>query len=925
MQKWQNGLIGLVMASALAIGLVCITQSFGRVSVARLSRLLVPESKLRYRLGGSSNTLTVDPVLAYSTFLGGPSQGIGSEVVQGANVMFVDGSGNVYVAGVTNSANFPVTSGVVQVDNSEYRQRGFLAKINPSGQSLIFSTYIVGLYSVSALAVDTTGNVYVAGPAGSDLPIPPGTMPFQAAPKPVGILKLNSTATEILAGTYLGGSGRDGVNGIALDSEGNLYVGGSTTSNDFPVSQNALQTSLGNSAFNLFLTKLNPSLSGLAYSTYLGQDSAVSQIGGPPHGLAVDAVGDAYIVGSSSSGFPTTSNAFQGTCGTDQCALLAKLNSDGSALLYSTYLSSHSNTSRGVAVAVDSAQNVYIGGQTGSGFPEMNALQSCSASNGFSSGGFVSEIDASGSLKFSTCLSGSIADLVLDSFGNIYVVGSSYTSLPLKNPIQTNALSNQGFGSAFVVAINPNNTPSLLFSSFIVGAQPNEVELPASLGVDSSGNIYATGTAATLGGGGPFGPDPSPFPVFNALQPVPAVGPGCGHFDCNSTNAFIMKILPADGAAAALTPALVAFSPQLVGSQSAPQQLTIIDMGSAALTISNAVATGDFALQNNCGTVSPAGGSCTIEVTFTPTATGTRTGTLTITDNSAGSPRTVEMTGLGATVTLTPTPGSLTFASQIVGTTSAPQTVTVNNPGPLAAEITRLESSGDFAETNNCGASVPANSSCTVNVTFTPSTSGSRTGTLTITDNATDSPQVISLTGTGSTGFAMSASNPSATASAGTTATFNLTATAAAGFSGTVNFACTGAPPLSTCSVSPNSVSLAGGTPASFTVAVATTGSTTAQLLPRGENLDASARLGRLAPLFGSFVLGAMLLTAKGNSRRTLVLLGIGVLLGVEIGCGGGGGSSTKVTGTPSGTYALSVTGTSGTSTQTTTLSLTVQ
>jgi Abnormal spindle-like microcephaly-assoc'd, ASPM-SPD-2-Hydin len=117
-----------------------------------------------------------------------------------------------------------------------------------------------------------------------------------------------------------------------------------------------------------------------------------------------------------------------------------------------------------------------------------------------------------------------------------------------------------------------------------------------------------------------------------------------------------MKVLPTDAPAAALSRALLSFPAQEVGSASPPQPLTIVDLGSAALTVSNGTASGDFSSQNNCGTVSPAGGTCAIQVTFTPTATGTRNGTLTITDNSAGSSRTVELTGQGAIPTLTAVP-----------------------------------------------------------------------------------------------------------------------------------------------------------------------------------------------------------------------------------------------------------------------------
>jgi hypothetical protein len=247
------------------------------------------------------------------------------------------------------------------------------------------------------------------------------------------------------------------------------------------------------------------------------------------------------------------------------------------------------------------------------------------------------------------------------------------------------------------------------------------------------------------------GPGLPVFPVFNPLRAVLlANASGCGQ--CVLDYGFALKIAPTNAPAAATSPAAVNFPVQLVGTTSSAQTLTIVDLGSAALTVSDVAASGDFSIQpNSCGTLTAAGGSCTIQVTFTPTAAGPRSGTLSITDNSAGSPHTVPLNGEGGQGSASVSPTGLTFGSQQVGTTSSAQTVTLTNNGALALQVSRIQASSPFQETNTCGTSVAGNNSCTISVTFTPTTAGAATGTLTFTDSATDSPQSVALSGNATT------------------------------------------------------------------------------------------------------------------------------------------------------------------------------
>jgi hypothetical protein len=179
--------------------------------------------------------------------------------------------------------------------------------------------------------------------------------------------------------------------------------------------------------------------------------------------------------------------------------------------------------------------------------------------------------------------------------------------------------------------------------------------------------------------------------------------------------------------------------------------VTLTNNGGATLSITSITGSANFSQTNNCGSSLAAGASCTINVAFQPQGTGVLTGSITITDSVATSPQKISLTGTGTAVTLLP--ASLSFGKQSVGTSSAPQTVTLTNHGSKALGVQGIHIAGpdptDFAETNNCGTSVPAGGSCTISVTFTPNKKGTKTATLDTRDNGGASPQTVALSGTG--------------------------------------------------------------------------------------------------------------------------------------------------------------------------------
>jgi len=267
----------------------------------------------------------------------------------------------------------------------------------------------------------------------------------------------------------------------------------------------------------------------------------------------------------------------------------------------------------------------------------------------------------------------------------------------------------------------------------------------------------------------------------------------------------------------------LSFASQLVNSSSSSQSVTLSNTGSATLTINSINVTGDFTQTNNCGGGLLAGSSCTVSVTFTPSATGARSGSLTLSSNSSNTVPPVSLSGTGVAPAAALSPGSLSFANQIVNSSSAPQGVTLSNNGTAALTISGISATGDFSQTNNCGVSLAAGASCTISVSFTPTASGARTGLLIITDNSfAGSPQTTSLSGTG-VDFSLSASPSSATVNAGQRAVYTVTVTPVGGtFNSSVALSCTGLPAQSSCSFAP-AAPTPGSTAATSTLTLTTT------------------------------------------------------------------------------------------------------
>jgi hypothetical protein len=327
-------------------------------------------------------------------------------------------------------------------------------------------------------------------------------------------------------------------------------------------------------------------------------------------------------------------------------------------------------------------------------------------------------------------------------------------------------------------------------------------------------------------------------------------------------------------------------------------------------------------VDNTCGATLAANANCTLQISFSPSAAGGVTGALKIIASDYEQTHFISLLGVGVSLPAASLSAkSLSFAGLPVASTSVAKSLTITNSGGESLQVSSINISGPFAQTNTCSTAVAINSACSISVTFTPTASGPQTGTIIITDNAGDSPQSIALSGTGqdfSLAGAAGSSFPTSVTQ-GHSAVFNLSVTPLGGLTGSVSFTCNGAPSEATCTVSPSPAVLgvSGLTP--ITVTMTTTASSNIMFNPQPPS-----------PQWRWFLIVILLVAAGAGLagvkrwpwRETALLLAITVALLILVSCGGGGGGGGPVTppsngGTPKGAYTLTVIGTfiSGSST----------
>ena len=445
----------------------------------------------------ATRPLYIDPVLSYASYF--PSDGLYS--------LAQDAEGNLYLTGAALPAFPTVNAG--QSDHRGFRD-AFVSKLDPTGTTLLYSTYLGGSRDDLGrdLAVDATGRASVVGISSSaDFPTANALQEQHAGSYDVVVARLSPSGASLEYATYLGGSGEDGLLrglALALDAQGNAYVSGTTNSSDFPTLQ-ALQPTYGG-AVDAFVAKVGSDEPALLYATYLGGTS--SEYGGD---LAVDGVGQAYVVGTTfSADFPTV-NPLQPAVGGERDLFITKLTSDGAAVVYSTYLGGTAQD-EGHGLTVDADGQAYVTGHTHStDYPVVKPVQATLA------GGadvVISHLDAAGaSLLSSTYVGGRGQDkgvgIAVDASGQAYVTGSTGSA---DFPITANAAQRTpGMAGvdAFVLKLSSPGT-SLLYASYLGG---DGDDIGQAITVEGTQTAYVVGTTAS-----------SDFPRTAPLQAAPSGG-----------------------------------------------------------------------------------------------------------------------------------------------------------------------------------------------------------------------------------------------------------------------------------------------------------------------------------------------------------------------------------------------------------------
>jgi len=605
--------------------------------------------ELGFELGAydPSQPLIIDPVIIYSTLLGGAGFDAGSSVAMGAD-------GSVYVTGTTDSADFPRSAGAAGAAGSD---DAFVTRLSPDGSSVVFSVYLGGSGADSGrgIAVDAAGRAIVTGSTDSaNFPVPGGFQTQPGGGMDAFVVRISSNGSTLEYGTFLGGSGGDGASRVTLDPDGNVYLTGYTSSANFPVSASAMQTEFSGD-YDAFVTKI-AGAGNVVFSTYLG-----GRDGDSGSGIVVDTDRNVYVGGSTDSGdFPigpmSFTDTFQG--GNFGDAFVTKLAADGASRFYSTYVGGSGND-QGADIAVDLDGYCYITGTTNSNdlmlaSPDILPFQQTPP--GGTSDIFVHKILPDGSFIVYTTYLGSTGEDVaraieVDEDRNphtkAYVLGETDSPVfPLQDAVQS---TYGGGGDLFLTKLHENVflvQPKVVldYSTYLGGAG---LDHAGDLAVDAIGNAAITGD--TISGDFPQhqGPNALPSPKKKKRPAASVQGFVAKVFDGVAEPGGILQVAKR-----------VSFGRVRVGRSK--EKKLVISNGSRSSRLAITIETPQAPLKIGRGIQSAfiePGGQITVNLSFSPTATTPFNGALIIRSSDPARPVVnVPVIGAGKVVVVPPTP-----------------------------------------------------------------------------------------------------------------------------------------------------------------------------------------------------------------------------------------------------------------------------
>ena len=750
------------------------------------ARFVVANNLIQFSVGAydHSRDLVIDPVFVFATYLGGT----GTDVI---TAVTTDSSGNILVTGYTTSTDFPTqkpTQGNLNAGDDV-----FVTKLDPTGKTLVYSTYLGGSNQDvgGAITVDPSGNAIVTGVSMSNLDFPHAgaisSPNCQTNNDCYFLVSIKSDGSALNYSGMVGGSEgfySNGVDGrVVTDSAGNAYLAGITDDSSFPITPGTLTSTPTGYPYSLmFLLKVD-STGKLVYATLVPGTAANDPLQSYNNeflttGIAVDSSGNLTVVGWGGLGLPTTAGVVSEqfpnasvNVSSPRAGVVLQINATASKINFASYLP---GTDVAGGLAIDKAGNLWIAGSTSeTNLPvSSNAYQKAPSTGGVSgpASGFIMEVAPKATAVLgATYLDGTgmgqteessyFDAIALDSKGNVFVGGvTSSADFPMQDPFVTQYEFTGSIWELILAEMTPDLS-TVTFGSFLSSIDPSFGGSNfGGMTVDAQDHLIAAGSTNSRNfptTAGSFEPQLPP-PVNPLSAPL---------------HSFVAKFdMSVPAPSVCFDTFSVSFG-NVNAKSSASKTVNVTNCGNAPLHVSAVVSSDPtVVVSENCSTVA-AGAVCPMTLNFTPVASAATYGNITLTDDAVTIPQSVAFSGQGIAPKISTGTNPLDFGHLLVGTPRPLVTLGIFNAGQLPLSISKVVVSGSSfsLSSENC-TTYASTGYCAINIVFAPVAAGALSGAVTITSNDPASPQfVVTLTGTGDSTYAV----PTITANSAPTVPIN--------------------------------------------------------------------------------------------------------------------------------------------------------